>query len=171
MKIVTIILGVLTTLLGGYCIFRPGLAALSLAWLLGIMLVISGINIAINYFAKKIGSGWDAFFGILSILSGIVLLSNYYGAFFADTVIVYFIVAFVLISGILRVMGSWKMKKRGLPWLWSMIFGIISILIAIVAMFHPLMGVALVGYMVAFSIMTQGINTLCLGLSLKNKDL
>ena len=167
MRIITIILGVLTTLLGVFCIFRPGIAALSLAWLLGIMLIISGINIVINYFSKKIGSGWDAFFGILSILSGIVLLSNYYGAFFADTVIVYFIVAFVLLSGILRVMGAWKMRKSGLPWLWSMIFGIISILIAAAAMFHPLMGIALVGYMIAFNIMTQGINTLCLGLALR----
>lgn len=167
MKIVTIILGVLTTLLGIFCVFRPGVAALSLAWLLGIILIISGLNITINYFGKKEGSGWDAFFGILSIIGGIVLLCNYYGAFFADTVIIYFIMAFVLVSGIIRVCGAWKMKQKKQPWLGGMIFGILSILIAVVAMFHPLMGMALVGYMVAFTIITQGINTLSLGLSLK----
>ena len=81
MKVITIILGVLTTLLGIFCVFRPGVAALSLAWLLGIILILAGFNIVTNYFGKKIGSGWDAFFGILSIVGGIILICNYYGRF------------------------------------------------------------------------------------------
>lgn len=167
LKVITIILGVLTTLLGIFCVFRPGVAALSLAWLLGIILILAGFNIVTNYFGKKVGSGWDAFFGILSIVGGIILICNYYGRFFADTIIIYFIMAFVLVSGITRAAGAWKLKKSGESWVLGMVFGVISILVAVAAMFHPLMGVALVGYMVAFTIMTQGINTLCLGISLK----
>lgn len=167
MRIITIILGVLTILFGVFCAFRPGIAALSLAWLLGMLLIISGISIIINYFSRKIGSGWDVFFGVLSVIGGLVLLCNYYGAFFADTIIVYFILAFVLFSGVIRAVGAWKMRKSGMPWLWGLIFGVLSVIMAVVAMFHPLMGIALVGYMVAFNIITQGVNTFCLGLYLK----
>lgn len=167
MKVVTIITGVLTTILGVYCVFRPGVAALSLAWMLGLVLVVAGLNITISYFSKKEGSGWDAFFGILSIIGGIVLFCNFYGRFFADAIIIYFIMAFVLISGILRVMGSWKMKGQKQPWVAGMVLGVLSILVAVIALFHPLMGAAMVGYMVAFTIITQGVNTLSLGFSME----
>ncbi|MCI7304143.1 MAG: DUF308 domain-containing protein [Clostridiales Family XIII bacterium] len=53
MKVITIILGVLTTLLGIFCVFRPGVAALSLAWLLGIILILAGFNIVNKLFREK----------------------------------------------------------------------------------------------------------------------
>ena len=53
MKVITIIIGILLTVGGFFCIFRPGMTFLSTGWMLGLMLVIAGMNMTAAYIPGK----------------------------------------------------------------------------------------------------------------------
>ena len=147
---------------------HPAFTAFSIAWLLGIVLIVSGINILVNYFGKKEGTGWDVFFGILSLIGGLLMLFNYYSAIFANTVLVYIIAVIILMTGITRIAASLRLKKLSMSWGWPMVSGILSVLTALIAMINPIAGMLLIDYMLAFLFMIQGINMIFLGISMKS---
>lgn len=174
MKIFMIIMGILTILAGIFCIANPVFTAFSISWFLGILLIISGISILVNYFGKKEGTGWDVFFGILSVLGGILLLCNYFAALFADMMIIYFIAGMITVMGITRIASALRQRKEDLPWVWAMISGVLSLLTALFAFVNPLFGIVLIDYMLAVIFIIQGINLLLFGAMLlpfgKNKN-
>lgn len=158
-----IILGVLTALAGIFCMAHPAFTAFSIAWLLGLLLIAGGISILVNYFSKKEGSGWDVFFSILSIIAGGLLMCNYFGALFADTIIVYFLAGLILIMGITRILSATQLKKLAEPWIRPAISGVLSILAALFAIINPMVGILLIDYMLAFIFIIQGINMILFG--------
>ena len=167
MKVVTIILGVITLLAGIFCLAHPAFTAFSIAWLLGLLLIASGISIIANYFSKKEGSGWDIFFSILSIIGGGLLMCNYFSALFADTIIVYFIAGMVAFMGISRIASSLQMKKGGAPWVWTLISGIISLLVSLFTFVNPMFGILFIDYKFAVIFIIQGINLILFGAMFK----
>lgn len=169
MKVITIILGILTILAGFFCIAHPAFTAFSIAWILGFLLILSGINILVSFFGKKEGSKSDVFFGILSIIGGIAMLCNYWFQFFTDMIIVMIVAGLILLMGILRISTSLKLKKENQPWILAMISGILSILIAIMAFINPVAGIMFIDYILAVIFIVQGINLLSFGISIKTK--
>lgn len=167
MKIITIISGILTILAGIFCLAHPAFTAFSLAWILGFLLIISGINILVGYFSKKEGSKSDVFFAILSIIGGVLLLFNYWMQLLTNVVIIIVIAGFILIMGILRITASLRFKKDGLPWVLSMLSGILSVLVALMAFINPAAGILLMDYILSFIFIVQGINLLSFGISIK----
>lgn len=169
MKAITIILGILTVLAGFFCIAHPAFTAFSIAWILGFLLILSGINILVSFFGKKEGSKSDVFFGILSIICGIAMLCNYWFQLFTDVIIVTIVAGLILLMGIVRISASLKLKKAEQPWVLAMISGILSVLIAIMAFINPIAGVVLIDYILAFIFIVQGINLLSFGIAIKKK--
>lgn len=169
MKAVTIILGILTIIAGILCIAHPAFTAFSIAWILGFLLMLSGINILVSYFSRKEGSKSDVFFGILSIIGGLFLLFDYWSQLFTDIVIVIIIASLIMLMGILRINVSIKLKKSSQSWIPVLISGILSILIALMAFINPMAGILLIDYMLAFIFIIQGISLLSFGISIKTK--
>lgn len=170
MKVVTIILGILTVILGVFCIFRPGVTALSLAWMFGALMLFYGLMVVINYFTKKIGTGWDLTFGILGVIGGAGLLFNYFSRFLADAVLIYMLGIFVAVAGVLRIIAAFHAKKaKSGSWGWILVFGILSVIFGIFMVTHPMVAFLSVGYMIAFSIIMQGVNIIGLSSSLKKE--
>lgn len=167
MKVITIILAILTILAGFFCIIHPAFTAFSIAWILGFLLILGGINVLVSFFGKKEGSKSDVFFGILSIIGGIAMLCNYWFQIFTDVIIVAIVAGLILLMGILRISASIDLKKASQPWVLAMISGILSILIAIMAFINPLAGIVLIDYILSFIFIVQGISLLSFGISMK----
>ena len=78
----------------------------------------------------------------------------------------YLVGAIVLIYGIFHIVAGVKIckfsKGKGIL---SIVCGVLSILISMIALTHPLLTMLSTGYMIAFSILMQGINMVVLGLN------
>ena len=53
LKIIILITGILTVLLGIYTLVRPMRTFLSIGWILGILLFVNGINLWLSLYLKK----------------------------------------------------------------------------------------------------------------------
>lgn len=77
--LLSIILGVLTVITGGYMVSNPGAALATLAIFLAIYLIASGILESVVAFQVKPAEGWGMalFSGLLSVLLGLMIWSQY----------------------------------------------------------------------------------------------
>ncbi len=164
MKVVNILLGILTVILGGYCMFRPGMAFISAAWMLGVLLILAGVNMLVFYFQHREGGALSVVKSILLILVGLILLFNNFTALFTDTVILYMIGFGFIVGGIVQIVKavSAKKKENG-TWGWVLLEGILLVIGGIFAVAHPLITAVSVGFFMAFSILFSGISMLVEG--------
>lgn len=170
MKIITIILGVILVIGGIFCMVYPAATFSTLGWLVGILLLISGIN-AIGNFAggRKAGAAntWDLVYGILTLILAVIILFSPLAAGITDVVLVYMFAFWMLIGGIIRIGGSvalMRMKNKG--WIWMLILGLLMIVLGIYGFFHPLVNAIAMGWMMGFFIIFQGFNLIGVGSTL-----
>jgi len=187
-KILLIILGVLLVIGGFYCIFSPGLTFSVLAPLIGISMVIDGVGSICSWNDNRKAGRSDALeliAAIVSIVLGIVLLCNIFAAFIMDAMIVYFIIAWLIMVGILRIAAAFKIRsagkeldshlaRRGMKnaqtgkgWGWMLVFGILMILVGIFGLINPLTIALAVGYIIGFSILASGFSLFSVALALE----
>ena len=78
----------------------------------------------------------------------------------------YLVGTIVLIYGIFQIIAGVKVYKfsKGKGIL-GIVCGVLSILISMIAIAHPLLTMISTGYMIAFSVLMQGINMVVLGLN------
>ena len=78
----------------------------------------------------------------------------------------YLVGTVVLIYGIFQIIAGVKVckssKGKGIL---GIVCGVLSILISMIAIAHPLLTMISTGYMIAFSVLMQGINMVVLGLN------
>lgn len=78
----------------------------------------------------------------------------------------YMVGAVILIYGIFQIVGGIKAystsKGKGIL---SIICGILSVIVSIVSFTHPVLTMISAGYMIAFSVLMQGINMIVLGIN------
>ena len=166
MKAANIILGILTVLLGVYCLFRPGIAFVSMAWMLGVLLLFAGANLIIFQLQAEKKSALDILKAVILIVVGILLLFNNFSALFTDTVILYMIGTGFMLSGIIQIIRSVSAKKNEVSsWGWLMAAGILLVLGGLFAIAHPIFTAISVGYWIAFSILCDGVSMLLQGTS------
>ncbi len=164
MKVVNILLGILTVILGGYCMFRPGIAFISAAWMLGVLLILAGINTLVLYFQNRQGGALSIVKSIILILVGLLLLFNNFTTLFTDTVILYMIGFGFIIGGTVQIVRSVSAKKEeDGSWGWILLEGILLVIGGIFAVAHPLITAVSVGFFMAFSILFSGISMLVQG--------
>ena len=166
LKIVVIITGVLTVLLGFYTLVRPLMTFLSIGWIFGIFLLINGIELVILSLSKEKKNITACILGVLEALAGIILLSSGIQRFITDVMAAYMVGAVILIYGIFQIVGGIKTystsKGKGIL---SIICGILSVIVSIVSFTHPVLTMISAGYMIAFSVLMQGINMIVLGIN------
>ncbi len=158
-RVLLCIMGILMIVLGILMLLLPGVTLLTVALILGIGFLITGIFCVIAFFAERgifESSGWTLVQGILDILIGVLLLYNLK----ATVIAIPFIVAFwMLFSGIMRISVSIDLKKTGLKKWWVVLVnGILAFLVALIMFFSPVAGaifvVALLGaYFIVYGIM------------------
>lgn len=172
MRALTIILGILLIITGIYCFFNLGMAFVTLALFLGIVMMVYGISQIIAWFAsRKNGgsSGWVAFEGILTLAIGAIV------AFYplSEVVLAIWFAAWLIASGLMRIIAAVQTKRNfpGTPWGFMMFMGILTIVVGIYGVIHPMViGMALAMLFGIFFVL-QGINCILFGLgTAKAKD-
>ena len=163
-----IISGVIMSLLGFYSMFHPGKAILSLAVFIGVGFVISGIShICANYIHKNDSAdhpGWFIAQGVFEILLGFIMLAN----IGVTAISIPFMVAFwAIFDGVMRTTASFQLKKAGIDkWQLLLLYGIISILFALLLLTRPLAGIIAVTFLMGLTLLAWGITAIFEALNL-----
>ena len=163
LKYLTLITGVLTLLLGVYTLVRPMRTFLAIGWILGILLFVNGIELVILSLSKEkkeIGAC------ILEGLAGIILLFSGIQRFITDVMAAYMVGAIILIYGIFQIAAGTKVYKTSKgKGILSIVCGVLSVIVSIISFTHPVLTMISAGYMIAFSVLMQGINMIVLGIN------
>ena len=167
----TIIMGVLLTIGGFFCMLTPFSTFRSVGWIIGVVLLVAGINLIVDYFMHRKNGGvtsWDLLGGILTVVLALFILyrHGYYGNLLDSLIVVLFGV-WMLLSGIFRIAGSMQLKKVGVSsWFWILLSGVVSLVLGIYGLVNPYVFKFAIGWMLGFYIIMQGINMLTLGFAI-----
>ncbi len=172
MKVLGIISGILLMLTGFFCFSRPIFSFSSLGWLIGIMLLAAALGGIASWWEgrkTKVSTIWDLIAAVLSLVVGVLVLTNLQTRLLTDMAIITLFGVWLIVGGILRIVSAIKVKPD--LWGFSLALGIVLILLGIYSLFHPLLSLISLGWCVAFSLLSQGINLIVVSCMLKkNRD-
>lgn len=150
--------GATALIIGLLITFWPKTAAASIAVLLGIYLVISGlVYLGIGLFSKGLSGGaraLDIILGVLFVVAGFIAFANlsatavFLGVFLGVLVGVAWI-----IEGIVSLVQLGDAQSKG----WTIFFGLLSIIAGIVLLFSPLWGAVILFILTGISLIILGI--------------
>ena len=165
-KIITLITGILTVLLGFYAVVRPMRTFLAIGWILGMLLLVNGIELVILSWSKEKKDIGGCILGVLEGLGGIILLFSGVQRFLTDIMATYLVGASILVYGIFQIVtGVKKFKDSKGKAILAIVCGVLSIIVSIIAFTHPVLTMFSVGYMIAFAVLMQGINMIVLAVN------
>lgn len=167
-KVHLILSGLLMIATGIIIICDPTGALVSLAWLYGILTLISGVSSLVYYIGGArytLGGSGVLFRGIIDIVLGIVfLLNKYLMAGILPVLFAIWLTAFG-IERIARAADMFRMRYKGR---WPMmIIGVVSTATGVVALFSPVIGEAVLSVILGVGFILQGIGYLLLLIDVK----
>lgn len=174
MRILTIVSGILMALTGVFCFMNPGQTFLSLAFVIGLVMVINGLIHALAYFIgrglhnKGDNNGWILTDALITLLLGILILCN---QLVADAAITMVFAVWMFVSGILRIEAAThinKEKKRS-NFRTTMITGVVTLLVGIFGFINPLVIWMTTAVLLGMFLLMQGINIIELGIHMPHE--
>ena len=151
--------GILFIIAGIMCLASPEATLLSLAWILGFLTLLSGIFSLYFYlrgFSGASGSGFVLLSAIADIIIGIIFLAN---QVFVAAAIPFVFAAWILFAGMLAVIHAFDFKRAGfVNWYLLLIFGILTVLFAVLSFVDPAISAFTITFMVGFALITRGVN-------------
>ena len=158
--------GILLLMMGMFAMGSPLVAGVSLALMVGIMLIIGGIGQL--SFAFKAGKGIFAFvLGALTVVIGGYMVSRP-GAALASLTL--FLALYLIMSGAFEVMMSFQFRPTK-GWGWAAFSGAASMLLGIMIWNQfPLSGVWAVGILIGVRLFFNGLTLLMLGLAARQQS-
>lgn len=125
-----IAVGVLMVVLGSAAIILPHVASLAVAIALGVVFLLVAVAQFAHAFHVRPFGGYvlNLLMGALYAILGVLLLTNLYEGVFVLTIL---LALFFLLDGILRMAAALQMKRNG-PWGWTMLSGVLAVLLAVV---------------------------------------
>ena len=170
MRIVTIVSGILLIGTGIWCFANPGAPFITIAFLLGVAMLISGLSniLAYTIYRRKIPYViWQLAEGLLTAIFAVIVLSN---AIITDGIIILFFGMWVQFSGVLRITASIAIRKEGVPgWYWTVLIGAISLIAGIYCFFNLLLAGLAQVIMIGGVFILQGANNVVSGVLLRKK--
>lgn len=170
MKIITIIMGFLLIGGGVYSLTAPISTFSAIGWLIGVLLLLAGINIIVDFFAHRksgtVTSG-DLISGILTVGLALFILYGQFARFALDAFIIIAFGIWIILTGLLRIYASMRLKQISEPgWIWIFLFGALSVILGIYGMFNPMVFAFAIGWMIGFFFIMQGINLIGFGFTI-----
>ncbi len=159
MKIFTTIIGVIMAICGISCICTPVMTFLEAGYFLVILLLVYGIAAIIRAFTEK-NYGLPFLFGILSIILAIIVMAVPGLKLMTDGMLIYIMAVWFLLQGVVGIYMSFKQKKvgEGKGWIWTLVLGIIGVLVGIYSLMHPMLLAFTFGILVGVYFIESGIN-------------
>jgi uncharacterized membrane protein HdeD (DUF308 family) len=161
-----IALGVVYVLAGLIALGSVVFATKVTVLVVGIMMLISGAAEVINSFQIKT---WGKFIlwlllGVLYIVAGFITFEN---PLLAAAVLTLFLGFALIASGVMRIVLGFSMQA-GMPWLWVVLSGIITLLLGIVIVAHwPVSSLYVLGVFLGIDLIFAGIGWIGIGSGLK----
>jgi uncharacterized membrane protein HdeD (DUF308 family) len=158
--------GVIAIILGMLAMLAPGLTGLSIAMLLGGLVVISGIVRLIWAFQSgSLGRGlWMFVIGTLTLLCGIALLAN---PLFASSVLTILLAVYFVLDGISEIAAGFGRMGEGGGWL--LFGGIVSILLGVMIWAqYPLSGAWAMGTLLGIKLFFVGLTMITAGSAVRS---
>jgi uncharacterized membrane protein HdeD (DUF308 family) len=152
-------MGVLVLVAGILALSTPAVAGLSVAMLVGFMLIMGGVGQL--YFAYESGSGiWAYIAAALTVLAGGFLAFN---PAVAATTLSIFLLVYFLASGVVEVLLALKMKPID-GWVWTLITGLLSIVLGVMIWSQfPFSGLVAIGVLLGLKLCFSGLMLIMLG--------
>ena len=152
-------MGILVLVAGIVALSMPAVAGLSVAKLVGFMLIIGGVGQL--FFSYKAGSGlWAYVTAALAVLAGGYLAFNPTVA--ANTLSI-FLLVYLLASGVAEIMLALKIRPID-GWVWTLMTGILSIALGFMIWNQfPLSGLVAIGIILGIKLSSNGLMLIMLG--------
>lgn len=174
MRILTIISGVLMVVTGAFCLMNPGQTFLSLAFVVGLVMVLNGLIHGLAYFIGRglhnrgDNNGWILTDALITLLLGILILCN---QLVADTAIPMVFGIWMQVAGILRIEAATRIdKQRKLSnFRTTMITGILTVLVGLFGFINPLVQWMTTAVLVGIFLVMQGVNVIELGIHMPHE--
>lgn len=165
MKVFMIVFGVLLILGGVSCLATPLLTLLETGYFLAMLLLIYGIISIVGGVTSK-NYGVNFIYGILSAILGFVILfvPGLSGA--TSTMLMFIMAGWFVVKGITSIYGAVKAKEtqEGSMWIWSIVAGVLAILMGIYSAIHPLVLAVAVGIMISMYFIISGVDMIATGM-------
>lgn len=123
-------LGILTIILGAMALMAPGIAGLSIAMVIGVLVLIGGVLRLIWAFrAGSIGRGiLGIVLGLLTIVAAMILLSR---PLLLSSTLTLLLAIYFIVDGAAEMLAGWRAKpETGKTWL--ILGGLVSILLGVI---------------------------------------
>ena len=162
-RILEIILGIIVLILAGYVLAYPGIAILTLIFVLGIGLFVLGITRIAGAFVSSVSSGMR----VLSLIVGVlaIILAIYVVAYpgVGAATLVIFLGFGLLLSGMesLAIGGSIGSNASKAA---SIALGVIAIILAFIVLFEPTVALGTLVLLLAISFVILGIEAIVSGI-------
>ena len=150
------IFGVIAIILGIFAMMAPGLTGISVAILVGVIVLVGGIvRIIWAFQAGSLGKGLLMFaIGGLTLLCGIALVAN---PLFASGVLTIILAIYFIVDGIFEIAAAMRLRP-GSGWGWMLFGGIVSLWLGILIWRQfPLSGVWAIGILLGIKLFLVGL--------------
>lgn len=159
-RVLWLIFGIALIISGIIAVCNPAKTILWLAYVIGFLMVFSGIS-SIFYFVSLrhfSGSSIILIDGIVSTICGIIIISN---LLISAAVIPYFVAIFTIVRGAVSIASSIDLKKHGYDkWGWALFSGILTVIAGIILTFNPLLGTVYLSVVLGLGLILYGIITI-----------
>ncbi len=159
-------LGVIYSVAGLIALGSVLTATVASVFIVGIMMLIAGVAEVINAFQVKT---WGKFLfwvllGILYIVAGFVTFEN---PLLAAALLTLLLACALIVSGIMRIILGFSMK-RGMPWIWVVLSGVVTFLLGLIILNHwPVSSLYILGLLLGIDLVFAGASWIGMGLSLR----
>ncbi len=158
---ILLVAGLLSTAFGVWLLFKPVKGAETIAWVVGLYLVVVGI-VDLIHSRHAVNRTPAVVAGIVLMLTGLLI------AFWPDVTVRVIAVVWglgFLLGGIIRVVSAFADKGYG--WGWRLFLGILGIVVGGVFIFWPHVGVGVIFFIVGISAVITGLLWIVMSFSLR----
>ncbi len=172
MRLLTIISGVMLVLTGLFCFANSGETFLALAFVLGLVMIMSSIIQLISYWwgrnDRTDNNGWIFAESIITLILGILVQTSLIAA---DAAIPMVFGLWVMFSGVLRFVVATMINpsKKTSNFVWTIVIGLVGIFIGIYAFVNPLTANLPIAVLLGIIFLMQGIGILELGIHMPHQ--
>ncbi|MBR0456445.1 MAG: DUF308 domain-containing protein [Firmicutes bacterium] len=174
MRVITLAGGFLMVATGAFCFINPGQTFMTMAFVIGSVMVINGVIHALGFLLARgsfgIGdnNGWILIDAILTLLLGILILCN---QLTVDMAIPMIFGMWVLVSGLLRFEAATRINRQKKPGNFKAAFitGLVTILVGLVGFINPFVTYVSVIILLGSFLVVQGINSIELGINMPHQ--
>lgn len=156
-KFLWLIAGILLVFAGIVTIFNPQGTLASIAFILGMVMLLSGIFDVVIFATTHdciLGAGWVLADGIFDILIAAFLFGNH---LVTAAVIPYIFAMWIIFTGITRMVTAFDLKKLGIAkWGWLALIGAFAAALGVVSIFCPNVAAIIISIFIGVFLILQG---------------